>query len=36
MNSMETYQPPSPLTGAVLDGRYRVDTVIETGGMSGV
>ncbi len=33
---METYQPSSPLTGAVLDGRYRVDTLIATGGMSGV
>ncbi|MDG4666452.1 protein kinase [Mycobacterium sp. 236(2023)] len=36
MSPMETYQQPSPLTGAVLDGRYRVDTLIATGGMSGV
>ncbi|BBY76674.1 serine/threonine protein kinase [Mycolicibacterium parafortuitum] len=33
---METYQQQSPLTGAVLDGRYRVDTLIATGGMSAV
>lgn len=36
MISMETYQQSSPLTGAVLDGRYRVDALIATGGMSGV
>jgi serine/threonine protein kinase, bacterial len=36
MNPMETYQPSSPLTGAVLDGRYRVDSLIATGGMSAV
>lgn len=36
MNPMETYQQSSPLTGAVLDGRYRVDTLIATGGMSAV
>lgn len=33
---METYQHSDPLTGAVLDGRYRVDGLIATGGMSGV
>lgn len=36
MNPMETYQQSSPLTGAVLDGRYRVDSLIATGGMSAV
>ena len=36
MSPMETYQSFSPLTGAVLDGRYRVDTLIATGGMSSV
>ncbi|MGP4054237.1 protein kinase domain-containing protein [Mycobacterium sp. 4D054] len=36
MNPMETYQPAGPLSGTVLDGRYRVDTLIATGGMSGV
>lgn len=33
---METYQPADALTGSVLDGRYRVDGLIATGGMSGV
>ncbi len=33
---METYQHSDPLTGAVLDGRYRVDTLIATGGVSEV
>ena len=33
---METYQHADPLSGSVLDGRYRVDTLIATGGMSGV
>ncbi|WP_396836886.1 protein kinase domain-containing protein [Mycobacterium sp. ITM-2016-00317] len=33
---METYQPAGPLSGTVLEGRYRVDTLIATGGMSGV
>ncbi len=33
---METYQQSGPLVGAVLDGRYRVDTMIATGGMSSV
>ena len=36
MSPMETYQSFSPLTGAVLDGRYRVDMLIATGGMSSV
>lgn len=36
MSPMETHQQSSPLRGAVLDGRYRVDTLIATGGMSGV
>lgn len=36
MSPMETYQQSSPLSGAVLDGRYRVDSLIATGGMSGV
>ena len=30
---VETYQQSDPLVGAVLDGRYRVDTMIATGGM---
>jgi serine/threonine protein kinase, bacterial len=33
---VETYQQSDPLLGAVLDGRYRVDTLIATGGMSAV
>jgi serine/threonine protein kinase, bacterial len=33
---VETYQQSGPLVGAVLDGRYRVDTMIATGGMSSV
>ncbi len=33
---METHHQSSPLSGTVLDGRYRVDTLIATGGMSGV
>ena len=33
---METSQHADPLSGAVLDGRYRVDGLIATGGMSGV
>jgi len=36
MSAVETHQQSDPLTGAVLDGRYRVDTLIATGGMSGV
>lgn len=33
---METSQRPDPLVGVVLDGRYRVDALIATGGMSAV
>lgn len=33
---METHQQSDPLVGIVLDGRYRVDTMIATGGMSAV
>jgi serine/threonine-protein kinase len=33
---VDTRQQSDPLVGAVLDGRYRVDTLIATGGMSGV
>jgi serine/threonine-protein kinase len=33
---VETYQHSGPLVGAVLDGRYRVDTLIATGGTSSV
>ncbi|MGO4446074.1 protein kinase [Mycobacterium sp. 2YAF39] len=36
MSLVETYQQSGPLVGAVLDGRYRVDTMIATGGMSSV
>lgn len=36
MSAVETHQQSDPLAGAVLDGRYRVDTLIATGGMSGV
>ena len=36
MTAVETHQQSDPLVGAVLDGRYRVDTLIATGGMSGV
>jgi serine/threonine-protein kinase len=36
MRAVETHQQSDPLAGAVLDGRYRVDTLIATGGMSGV
>jgi serine/threonine-protein kinase len=36
MSSVETYQQSDPLVGAVLDGRYRVDAMIATGGMSAV
>src|SRR5205085_484697 len=36
MCPMETSQQPGVLTGTVLDGRYRVDTLIATGGMSAV
>ncbi len=36
MFPVETRRPSDPLVGTVLDGRYRVDTLIATGGMSGV
>lgn len=36
MCSMEIHQHSDPLTGAVLDGRYRVDELVATGGVSGV
>ncbi|KUI40157.1 protein kinase [Mycobacterium sp. GA-2829] len=36
MCSVEAYPQSDPLVGAVLDGRYRVDTPIATGGMSTV
>ncbi len=36
MFPVETHQRSDPLVGIVLDGRYRVDTLIATGGMSGV
>ncbi len=36
MIPVETQRQSDPLAGAVLDGRYRVDTLIATGGMSGV
>ena len=36
MNAVETHQRSGPLVGTVLDGRYRVDTLIATGGMSAV
>jgi serine/threonine-protein kinase len=36
MCSVETFRQSDPLAGAVLDGRYRVDTMIATGGMSSV
>ncbi len=36
MCAVTTHRHCDPLTGAVLDGRYRVDTMIATGGMSDV
>ncbi|MGE2688753.1 protein kinase domain-containing protein [Mycolicibacterium pulveris] len=36
MSSVEANQQWDPLAGTVLDGRYRVDTIIATGGMSAV
>ena len=36
MCSVETFQQSDPLVGAVLDGRYRVEVMIATGGMSAV
>ncbi|MDT5210061.1 MAG: hypothetical protein QOF67_2476 [Mycobacterium sp.] len=36
MCSVEAFQQSDPLVGAVLDGRYRVEVMIATGGMSAV
>ncbi|HEX9498580.1 MAG TPA: protein kinase, partial [Mycobacterium sp.] len=36
MSSVEPHQQSDPLVGAVLDGRYRVEMMIATGGMSTV
>jgi serine/threonine-protein kinase len=36
MCSVETFQQSDPLVGAVLDGRYRVESLVATGGMSSV
>jgi serine/threonine protein kinase, bacterial len=36
MSSVEAYQQSDPLVGATLDGRYRVEVMIATGGMSAV
>jgi serine/threonine protein kinase, bacterial len=36
MTLVEAYQQSDPLVGTVLEGRYRVDTMIATGGMSTV
>nr|WP_090274120.1 protein kinase [Mycolicibacterium komanii] len=36
MSPMEAYPRTDPLLGTVLDGRYRVDVMIATGGMSAV
>ena len=36
MCSVETHQQSDPLVGALLDGRYRVETIIATGGTSAV
>jgi serine/threonine-protein kinase len=36
MFPVETHRQSGPLAGTVLDGRYRVDTMIATGGMSAV
>jgi serine/threonine-protein kinase len=36
MTAVETTPRPDPLVGTALEGRYRVDTVIATGGMSTV
>ena len=36
MSSVEAYQQSDPLVGALLDGRYRVEVMIATGGMSAV
>jgi serine/threonine protein kinase, bacterial len=36
MSSVDAYRQSDPLIGIVLDGRYRVDTMIAKGGMSAV
>jgi serine/threonine protein kinase, bacterial len=36
MSSVDAFGQSDPLVGIVLDGRYRVDTMIATGGMSAV
>ena len=36
MSSVDAFGQSDPLVGIVLDGRYRVDTLIATGGMSAV
>jgi serine/threonine protein kinase, bacterial len=36
MSSVEAHQQSDPLVAAVLDGRYRIDAMIATGGMSAV
>jgi serine/threonine protein kinase, bacterial len=36
MCSVEAYQQSDPIVGSVLDGRYRVEVMIATGGMSAV
>lgn len=36
MCSVEAYQQSDPLVGVVLDGRYRIEVMIATGGMSAV
>jgi serine/threonine-protein kinase len=36
MCSVEAYQQSDPLVGTVLDGRYRIEAMIATGGMSAV
>ncbi|RAV16333.1 serine/threonine protein kinase [Mycolicibacterium sp. GF69] len=36
MSAVDAYPPTDPLPGTVLDGRYRVDVMIATGGMSAV
>jgi serine/threonine-protein kinase len=36
MSSVEAHQQSDPLVGTVLDGRYRIGTMIATGGMSAV